>query len=138
MGNSGGLLQAVGLSWGSLERRITGEGGMTARIRPPEWALCLVTEGRDNRLKSPQTAFMNVLFMRRSLCVTGTYWHYKQEIVGFLQQATRGSETPESGPCSLHNSALRLYGGGLLTGCKHIKYWTLQIFCQVTGGNSFM
>lgn len=46
-GCSGGLSLAEGLSWGSLERRITGEGGTTARTRPPEWALCLVTEGGE-------------------------------------------------------------------------------------------
>lgn len=43
------MVSAEGLSWGSLDRRITGEGGTTARTRPPEWALCLVTaEGKDD------------------------------------------------------------------------------------------
>ena len=32
-----------GLSWGSLERRRMGEGGTTAKTRPPDWLLCLVT-----------------------------------------------------------------------------------------------
>ena len=76
-----------------------------------------------------------------SLCIADTYWHYTQETVGFPQQVTRGSDTPESGPCSLHSSALRLCGGGLSMGCKHSIFKMLKIFrcgfksCQDTEGD---
>ena len=42
-GRGGRLLLGGGLSWGSLERRRMGEGGTTAKTRPPDWLLCLVT-----------------------------------------------------------------------------------------------
>ena len=50
------------------------------------------------------------------------------EIAGFLQLETRGSDTPESGPCSSHSSALRLYGGGSSTGCRDNIFGRLKIF----------
>lgn len=71
MGNSGGLPLAEGLTWGSLEQRITVEGGTTARTRPPEWALCLVTKETERRSIKISTEWVRacdyVLFMR--LCL---------------------------------------------------------------------
>lgn len=65
---------------------------------------------------------------RAEYFINVSYWHYMQEKVGFPQLGTRGSDTPESGPCSLHSSALRLYGGGSSTGCRDNIFGMLKMF----------
>lgn len=95
-------------------------------MRPLEWALCLVTEDRKKSLRMSYGGL--VCECRAEYFINVSYWHYMQEKVGFPQLGTRGSDTPESGPCSLHSSALRLYGGGSSTGCRDNIFGMLKMF----------
>lgn len=54
------LLEEDGERWGSLERRITGEGGITARTRPPEPCLWRET-GETNKITDFTTQLSEIL-----------------------------------------------------------------------------